>query len=369
MGGRAARRRQPHGADAVGPPGHSPRTGRCGREAYLPLAEHEARQLPDAEADVRHHRQALALRVRQVGVDHGVARLEGLAAGPRHVLLLAEPRHQHRVPEEDDRVPCGRGPRGAPQREEEDARAPLLRDALEERRGEGGGRTAPLPMAPPTPAPQVPENSFQRKPSCGKGAEENFASKAEGEGGRGSRGLGGGGAPTVVSRSSTSLALLPQPPTGVSWGLRGSRGILSLITAGALNAPAPNPPDTTGPENVQERWGGGGGGHRPFREGARTRTALEQSPQKRCVRPMGLVPCVCGAWAIPVWGAGPGQPSCERGEGGVWDANICAPKMARQHFPFCKFRFVPRRSLWSGGGGGLLVEGGRPPPFGFSLFY
>ena len=53
----------------------------------------------------------------------------------------------------------------------------------------------------------------------------------------------------------------------------------------------------------------------------------------------------------------------EKAAGGVWDPKICVPKMARPDFPFCKFRFFPRWSLWSGGaGGGSRGGGGGPPP-------
>ena len=52
-----------------------------------------------------------------------------------------------------------------------------------------------------------------------------------------------------------------------------------------------------------------------------------------------------------------GQGSIRTGGGGVWDQKVCAPKMARPDFPFCKFRFFPRWSLGSGEG----WEGGTPP--------
>ena len=39
------------------------------------------------------------------------------------------------------------------------------------------------------------------------------------------------------------------------------------------------------------------------------------------------------------------------GGGGVWDRKVCAPKMARPDFPFCKFYFFPQWPLWLGGGG------------------
>ena len=50
------------------------------------------------------------------------------------------------------------------------------------------------------------------------------------------------------------------------------------------------------------------------------------------------------------------QGSFER-MGRVGDPKICILKMARQQFPYHKFRFFPRWSLWSGEGGG----GGLPP--------
>ena len=45
----------------------------------------------------------------------------------------------------------------------------------------------------------------------------------------------------------------------------------------------------------------------------------------------------------------------ERG-GGVWDPNVCAPKMARPNFPDGKFRFFATMITlaWGGGGGGSL---------------
>ena len=53
----------------------------------------------------------------------------------------------------------------------------------------------------------------------------------------------------------------------------------------------------------------------------------------------------------------------EGGEGGVWDPKVCVPKTARSDFPYCKFRFFPRWSLWSGRGGrGVQGGGGTPPP-------
>ena len=49
----------------------------------------------------------------------------------------------------------------------------------------------------------------------------------------------------------------------------------------------------------------------------------------------------------------------EGGEkGGLSDAKVCAPKMARQDFPYCKFRFFPLSSFWSGGGGSMGGGGG-----------
>ena len=42
----------------------------------------------------------------------------------------------------------------------------------------------------------------------------------------------------------------------------------------------------------------------------------------------------------------------ERRGGGGLGPKICVPKMVRQDFPNGKFRFFPRRSLWSGGAGG-----------------
>ena len=46
----------------------------------------------------------------------------------------------------------------------------------------------------------------------------------------------------------------------------------------------------------------------------------------------------------------------KRGGGGAWVPNVCASKMARPEFPDCKFRSLPRWSLWSGG-----VQGDTPP--------
>ena len=51
--------------------------------------------------------------------------------------------------------------------------------------------------------------------------------------------------------------------------------------------------------------------------------------------------------------------------GGVWDPNICVPKMARSDFPDGKFRFFPRWSFSSGGEGEGGSGGGgvpHPPP-------
>ena len=45
----------------------------------------------------------------------------------------------------------------------------------------------------------------------------------------------------------------------------------------------------------------------------------------------------------------------ERG-GGIWDPKVCVPKMTRQDVPNGKFRFFPRRSLWSGGAAPLLLR-------------
>ena len=59
-----------------------------------------------------------------------------------------------------------------------------------------------------------------------------------------------------------------------------------------------------------------------------------------------------------------------RGGGGGWGPTVRVPKMAPPDFPDCKFRFLPRWSLWSGGGGGWS-RGGNPPsscgvrPFGY----
>ena len=37
-------------------------------------------------------------------------------------------------------------------------------------------------------------------------------------------------------------------------------------------------------------------------------------------------------------------------DGGVRDPQVCAPKKTRSDFPDCRFRFLARWSLWSGGG-------------------
>ena len=70
-------------------------------------------------------------------------------------------------------------------------------------------------------------------------------------------------------------------------------------------------------------------------------------------------------------GGGPCEPLSglllSRGGGGgegVLDPKLGVPKMARPDFPYCKFRFFPRWSLWSGEGGrGVWGEGS--PPLGF----
>ena len=52
---------------------------------------------------------------------------------------------------------------------------------------------------------------------------------------------------------------------------------------------------------------------------------------------------------VGVWGLGPKK-------------KFCVPKMARQVFPSCKFRFFPRWSLWSWGGGSPLPKKIKPQP-------
>ena len=67
-------------------------------------------------------------------------------------------------------------------------------------------------------------------------------------------------------------------------------------------------------------------------------------------------------WAIPDAPSGAlawGRRTLEEGGGeGIWVPKIYVPKLARSDFPDCKFRFLPRWSLWSGGGGG---RGGACP--------
>ena len=46
------------------------------------------------------------------------------------------------------------------------------------------------------------------------------------------------------------------------------------------------------------------------------------------------------------------------------DPKLGVPKMARPDFPYCKFHFFPRWSLWSGEGGRGFW--GRGPPLGFN---
>ena len=55
----------------------------------------------------------------------------------------------------------------------------------------------------------------------------------------------------------------------------------------------------------------------------------------------------------------------EAGGAGVWDAKVCAPKMAQENFPYCKFRFFPQWSPWWGWGGGS----GEGPSYGRQLFH
>ena len=60
------------------------------------------------------------------------------------------------------------------------------------------------------------------------------------------------------------------------------------------------------------------------------------------------------------------RASFEQGGGGgegVLDPKLDVPIMASPDFPYCKFRFFPLWSLWSGEGGGVLGEGS--PPIGF----
>ena len=66
-------------------------------------------------------------------------------------------------------------------------------------------------------------------------------------------------------------------------------------------------------------------------------------------------------------GWGGGRASFEQGGGGgeegVLDRKLGVPKMARPDFPYCKFRFFPLWSLWSGEGGRGFWGRGPPPPW------
>ena len=50
-----------------------------------------------------------------------------------------------------------------------------------------------------------------------------------------------------------------------------------------------------------------------------------------------------------------------RGGGGVWNPNICVPKMAHNNFSFCKSHFFPIQNLARGGGGGSPSSYGCQP--------
>ena len=95
---------------------------------------------------------------------------------------------------------------------------------------------------------------------------------------------------------------------------------------------------------------------------------------KQRIQGSRIYPRVTGTWSSPQLSLCIAWPCCVcvgegggQGGGGVWDPQICAPKMAPSGFPSSKTRFFPRCHFGRGGGGVAkenLIQACATPPLG-----